>query len=71
MYAYRRLALRRRVVINLTDSTVFSGVLRRKAGPLLELADAKIHERGDTTPVDGVVVVERARVSFIQVLDPS
>lgn len=68
MFAWRRTAVRKRVVVNLADKA-FSGVLWAKRGPLLVLRDAELLESGrDPQRVDGEVVVERARVEFMQVL---
>jgi hypothetical protein len=66
--AYRRTALRRRVVVNLKSDRAFRGVLIRKTGPLLELADAELLE-ANRPPVklDGTVLVERSNVDFVQV----
>lgn len=68
MFAWRRTAIRRRVVVNLADKA-FSGILWAKRGPLLVLRDATLlHPGAPDTPVDGEVVVERSRVEFMQVL---
>lgn len=70
MFAWRRTAVRRRVVVNLTDKA-FRGVLWAQRGPLLVLRDAELLEAGrDPQRVDGEVVVERSRVEFTQVLAP-
>lgn len=67
MFWWRRTAVRKRVVVNLADKA-FSGVLWAKRGPLLVLRDAVLMQHGAAdTPLDGEVVVERARVEFIQV----
>lgn len=67
MFWWRRTALRKRVVVNLADKA-FAGVLWAKRGPLLVLRDATLMQHGAAdTPLDGEVVVERARVEFIQV----
>ncbi|MFD5656927.1 hypothetical protein [Streptomyces hirsutus] len=68
MFAWRRTAVRKRVVINLADKA-FSGILWAKRGPLLVLRDAELLEAGRAPqPVDGEVVIERTRVEFTQVL---
>ncbi|MDT0381424.1 hypothetical protein RM572_21940 [Streptomyces sp. DSM 42041] len=68
MFAWRRTAVRKRVVVNLADRA-FDGVLWAKRGPLLVLRDARLLEPGrEPVPVDGEVVVERARVEFVQVV---
>lgn len=67
-FPWRRTAIRRRVVVNLADKA-FSGILWAKRGPLLVLRDVKLLEAGrEPQPVDGEVIVERARVEFMQVL---
>ncbi|MEV5688637.1 hypothetical protein AB0L68_36575 [Streptomyces sp. NPDC052164] len=66
--AWRRLAVRRRVVVNLADKA-FSGVLWKQRGPLLVLRDVQLLEAGRAPqPVDGEVAIERTRVEFTQVL---
>lgn len=68
MFAWRRTAVRKRVVVNLADKA-FSGILWAKRGPLLVLRDVELLEAGRAPqPVDGEVVIERARVEFMQVL---
>lgn len=67
MFWWRRTAVRKRVVVNLTDKA-FAGVLWAKRGPLLVLRDAVLMQHGAAdTPMDGEVVVERSKVEFIQV----
>jgi hypothetical protein len=68
MFAWRRTAVRKRVVVNLADKA-FNGILWAKRGPLLVLRDAEILEAGrPPQPVDGEIVIERAKVDFTQVL---
>ncbi|MGW1998618.1 hypothetical protein [Embleya sp. NPDC001921] len=68
MFWWRRTALRKRVVVNLADKA-FRAVLWAKRGPLLVLRDVELLEAGrEPQAIDGEVVVERARVEFIQVL---
>lgn len=67
--APRRLAVRRRVMVNLVDGKAVSGVLWSQHGRLIVLKDATLHVPGaEPTPVDGEVLVERHRVDFVQVL---
>lgn len=68
--AWRRTAVRRRVMVNLLDGRALGGVLWARRGPLLVLRDVALFEPGGDGPVaiDGEAVVERARVSFVQVL---
>lgn len=68
MFAWRRTAVRKRVVVNLKDQA-FRGILWAKRGPLLVLRNAELLEAGrDPYPVDGEVIVERSQVQFTQVL---
>ncbi|MFE6126798.1 hypothetical protein ACFQ6Q_00775 [Streptomyces sp. NPDC056437] len=68
MFAWRRTAVRKRVVVNLADKA-FDGVLWAKRGPLLVLRDASLLEAGrEPQRIDGEIVIERSRVEFMQVL---
>lgn len=68
MFAWRRTAVRKRVLVNLADKA-FSGILWAQRGPLLVLRDVELLEPGRAPqPMDGEVVIERARVEFTQVL---
>lgn len=68
MFAWRRTAVRKRVIVNLADKA-FRGILWAQRGPLLVLRDAELLEAGrDPQPVDGEIVVERSKVEFTQVL---
>ncbi|HEY6117177.1 MAG TPA: hypothetical protein VI172_14590 [Candidatus Dormibacteraeota bacterium] len=68
MFAWRRTAVRKRVMVNLADKA-FSGVLWAKRGPLLVLRDVQLLEAGrQPQRVDGEVVIERSKVEFTQVL---
>lgn len=68
MLAWRRTAVRKRVVVNLADKA-FSGVLWVQRGPLLVLRDVELLEAGrGPQRIDGEVVIERSRVEFTQVL---
>lgn len=67
MFAWRRTAVRKRVVVNLADKA-FQGVLWAKRGPLLVLRDVELLEAGrGPQRVDGEIVIERSRVEFVQV----
>lgn len=68
MFAWRRLALRRRIVVNLTDGSAIVGVLYRKVGDLLVLREAEFHEPNRTAlPIEGEALVQLDRVLFTQV----
>lgn len=72
MFAWRRTAARRRVVVNLKSDKAIVGVLWAKRGPLLVLKDATLLEATTSSPhqtrLDGEVLVERGNVDFVQVL---
>lgn len=69
MFPWRRLALRRRVLVNLMNGSAIQGILWQKAGPLLVIRDAVILEpKADPVSADGEVLVERRMVAFIQAL---
>lgn len=69
MGAFRRLVVRRQVVVNLLNGQAVQGVLVRQSGPLLFVANATLFEpNAEPTALDGEVVVERDRVAFIQAL---
>lgn len=70
-WLFRRVpCVRRRVVVNLIgerDSAI-RGVLYAHRGPWLVLKQAEyVPAKGDPLPMDGDVVIECARVAFIQV----
>lgn len=67
MFAWRRTAVRKRVVVNLDSGTAISGILWASRGPLLVIRDATLHTP-EATPrsVDGEIVIERSRVEFVQ-----
>ncbi|GAQ64060.1 hypothetical protein [Streptomyces scabiei] len=68
MFAWRRTAVRKRVIVNLADKA-FRGILWAQRGPLLVLRNAELLEAGRAPqPVDGEVIVERVQVQFTQVL---
>ncbi len=56
-----------RVVVNLIDGRAIEGVLFDRRGPLLVVADARLHEPGvEPTRMDGQIFIERDQVAFIQ-----
>lgn len=65
---YRKIALHRRVVANLTTGQAFEGVLWDERGPLLVLRDARLHEPRAGSVDVGEVIVERDRIAFVQVV---
>lgn len=69
MFAWRRTATRRRVIVNLKTEKAFAGVLWAKRGPLLVLKDADLIEPQQApVKIDGEILVERSNVDFVQVL---
>lgn len=58
---------RRRVLVTVEDGRTIGGVLWRRRGPLLVLRDAAVFERGNPYLVDGELVIERARIRWVQV----
>lgn len=69
MFAWRRTALRRRVVLNMTTGQAFRGVLWAKRGPLVVLRAVTLLEHGNEIVFDGELVVERDKVAFLQVFE--
>lgn len=64
-----RLVRARRVVVNLRSGQAVDGLLVRQSGPLLFIAEARLHEGGDNpVPIDGQAVIERPNIDFIQML---
>lgn len=68
MRPYGKLALHRRVVVNLTSGSAIDGVLWGDRGPLVVLRNANLHSEGGSAPLDGEVIVERDRIAFVQVV---
>lgn len=69
MRSYGRLAMSRRVMINLTSGDAIEGVLWDERNPLIVVRDARLHSSDSApVPLDGEVVIERDRIKFMQVL---
>jgi len=65
-----RSKLRTSVIVNLTTGRSFKGVLWATSGPLLVLRQAELLEGNrQAMPVDGEVLVDVARVEFVQVVE--
>lgn len=60
---------RRSMIVNLDTGTSFQAVLFATHGPLLEFRQALALGR-DPTPMSGEVVVDRARIEFVQMVEP-
>lgn len=65
---YGRLAISRRVLVNLTSGSAIDGILWDERGDLLVLRDANLHADGGSAPLDGEVIIERTRIDFVQVV---
>lgn len=59
---------RRKVAVTLKTGTVFVGVLYSTSPEFFELADASVVTPEQETPADGVVLVDRGNVDYLQVL---
>lgn len=66
--SYGRLAMSKRIMVNLLSGSAIDGVLWDDRGPLVVLKDAHLHSEGGTAPLDGEVVIDRARIDFVQVV---
>jgi len=71
LWFWRPPCLLRAVIVNLHEdpSTAIKAVLWATRGPWLTFKDASLLKAGaPPTPIDGDVVIHRARVLFLQVL---
>lgn len=66
--SYGRVAINKRVMVNLTTGTAVDGILWDDRGPLIVLRDANVHTNGQSAHVDHEVIVERDRIEFVQVV---
>jgi hypothetical protein len=66
--SYGKLALNKRIMVNLTTGTAIDGVLWDDRGPLIVLKDANVHTNGQSAALDSEVIIDRARIDFVQVL---
>lgn len=66
--SYGRLAMNKRVMVNLTTGTAIDGILWGDRGPLIVLKDANVHTNGQSAALDSEVIIERTRIDFVQVL---
>lgn len=67
--SYGKLAMSRRVMVNLSAGNAIDGILWDDRGSLIVLRDANLHSDGGSAPLDGEVIVERDRIAFVQVVD--
>lgn len=65
--AYRHLVTQT-VIVNLKTDKAFRGILWQERRDLLVLRDAELAEHGDTTSVDGEVLIDRDNIDFVQVI---
>lgn len=67
---YRRLAVRRKALVNLEGGSAIRGIIMSQKGQLVEIAQPEVVEAGlNPTPMGGTVLVERSRILFIQLLE--
>lgn len=66
--SYGRLAMNKRIMVNLLSGTAIDGVLWDDRGPLLVLRDANLHTNGQSASLDSEVIIERDRIDFVQVV---
>ncbi len=62
-----RPVVKRRVLVATDSEVTFEGVAMSRRGPLLVLGDVTITVAGQSNRADGVVIVERSRVMWMQV----
>lgn len=59
----------RKVIVNTKTDRAFRGVLWRKARGYLVLREVELLKaKGETTPMDGEVLIESSNVDFMQVI---
>lgn len=64
--SFGRIAISRRVVVNLVEGTAVSGILWDDRKPIIVLRSANLHQAGQTVPLDGDILIEHSRILFIQ-----
>lgn len=67
--SFGRVAISRRVVVNLLEGSAISGILWDDRKPMIVLRNASLHQAGQNLPLDGDVVIEYTRILFVQVPD--
>ena len=67
---YGRFAISRRVLVNMKDGSAIEGVLWEDRRPFLVLRNARLHTHGQSSPLDGEVIIDYAQISFLQAPDP-
>jgi hypothetical protein len=70
MNPYSRLVLHKTVLVNLDTGRAFRGALLKATSTLIQLGNAELIEPGsEPMSVPGTVILERARVEFVQVVN--
>lgn len=68
VFAARRLASRRRVLVSLRSGRALTGLLWARRGRCLVLKSAELLEPGaEAVPMDGDVILDRDQVEYVQV----
>jgi len=57
-----------RVIVNLRGGNAVTGTVLADRGRRIVLAQAELHEAGQTARLDGRAVIEKGNVEFVQVL---
>ncbi len=65
---YGRIAISRKVMVNLRSGSAIEGVLWDEQRPLIVLRSAVLHTNGQHAPLDGEVVVHQDEIAFVQVV---
>ena len=66
---FDRYPVLRKIIVNTKTGKAFRGVLWRKRGRYLVLREAELLKpSGETTPMDGELLIFRNNVDFLQVL---
>lgn len=65
---YGRIAISRKVLVNLVDGSAIEGVIWDERRPLIVLRSARLLTNGQTASLDGEVVIHHDRIAFVQVV---
>lgn len=66
--SYKRLAMSKRVMVNLLSGSAIDGILWDDRGSLIVLRDGNLHSEGGSAPLDGDILIEREQINFVQVV---
>lgn len=61
-----RQRMREKVIVTLDDGTAFEGLLYEADAKSVVLREAQLHSGQGATPVDGEIILPRARVLYLQ-----